>query len=208
MKRILCAIGAAVTLALVTGAGNALAGESLLGGSQASNQSESVSNSTGQNANQIDPTLNVPINVAALNSGGTSQSNGGVNQTNGNANATGQDVSQNEGSTQSTSGSGGERFAVLEPVQRRPAHGNGPSTTASRTVARRTTARQASSRSRRSNSTSQQAEQVDPTANVPVNVAIANGGSSVAVCSCDDGDSTGGVDQRTAASTRQTATPT
>ena len=48
MKRILCAIGAAATLALVTGAGGALAGGALLGGSQASNQSESVSNSTGQ----------------------------------------------------------------------------------------------------------------------------------------------------------------
>ena len=54
-------------------------------GSQSSNQDESVSNDTSQQADQLDPTANVPINVALLDSGKTSQSNRGVNQANGNA---------------------------------------------------------------------------------------------------------------------------
>ncbi len=166
MKRILCAIGAAVTLALVTGAGSALAGESLLGGSQATNQSESVSNSTGQNANQIDPTLNLPTNVAVLNSGGTSQSNGGVNQTNGNANATGQDVSQNEGSTQSTSGSAGGGSQYPGPASD-DQPGNGPSSDGQPNNGLSNNGQSSDQSESTTNSTSQQAEQVDPTANVP-----------------------------------------
>ena len=105
MQRLLCALVAAMALAVTAGAGTALAGGGLpvLGGGgppsqsgqsgQSNRQDESVSNSNYQDADQSNATLNVPINVAALNSGGVDQSNGGVDESNGNANATSQAVS-------------------------------------------------------------------------------------------------------------------
>ena len=89
MQRLLCALVAAMALSVTAGAGTALAGGSLpvLGGGgprsqsgqsgQTNRQDQSVSISNYQDADQSNATLNVPINVAALNSGGVDRRTAG-----------------------------------------------------------------------------------------------------------------------------------
>ncbi len=150
-------------------------------GSQSSNQRESVSNETQQKAEQIDPTVNVPINVAALNSGSVDQTNGGVDQTNGNANLTSQNVSQHESSSQSA-GNGQDGKSWNDGTC-----GCGQPDSSPQSSDGSTGSQSSDQRESVSNETQQKAEQIDPTVNVPINVAALNSGSV--------DQTNGGVDQ-------------
>lgn len=209
MQRLLCALVAMMALAVSAGAGTALAGgvqpDIGSGGpqtgqsgqsSQSSRQDGSVSNSTDQNANQSNATLNLPINVALLNGGGVNQSNGGVDESNGNANVTSQGVSQSEGSTQSGSGPGqGDSSGSGSPQPYGAAQNAVPQGGGSQDG-------QSSDQSESvSNTAMQDASQGNLVVNVPVNAAIANGGGKPE-CGCQaasgwgsKGGSPSGVDQ-------------
>ena len=152
---------------------------------QSSDQHENVSNHNVQQADQHNAVVNVPINVAALNTGGVDQRNGGVDESNGNFNATGQYVWQDESSTQSSSSdhSYGKDDCRCSGSDDR-AEGATPS-------------QHSTQHESVSNSNHQSADQSNLTGNVPVNAALLNGGGSGCKCDVGKGDGgKGGVDQR------------